>query len=147
MTKSLQFFTPKTSNSAGAIFIDIGISAGFPSPAEDHIEKNISLDELLIKHPAATFFIRAKGDSMINAGIHSDDILIVDRSSHPESGHVVVAAINGELLVKRLSIEKEHTTLIADNKEYKPIHIKKEDDLHIWGVVTNVIHSLNKKTC
>ena len=61
--------------------------------------------------------------------------------------NVVVAAINSEILVKRLSIEKEHTTLIADNKEYKPIHIKKEDDLHIWGVVTNVIHSLNKKTC
>ena len=123
------------------------VSCGFPSPAEDHIEKNISLDELLIKHPAATFFLRAKGDSMINAGIFSDDILIVDRSIHPESGHVVVAAVNGELLIKRLIIQKGQTLLVAENKEFKTISMQKGDDLHVWGAVTNVIHSLSIKKC
>src|SRR4051812_19870697 len=80
------------------------VSAGFPSPAEDYIEKNLNLNELLIKHPAATFFVRVSGTSMINAGIHDNDILIVDRSVEPGDGKIVIAAIQGDLTVKRLKI-------------------------------------------
>lgn len=118
------------------------ISAGFPSPAENDKEDKLDLNELLIKHPVATFFLRVSGSSMIKAGIHHNDILIVDRSIEPTSGRVVIAAVNGELTVKRLLIERNKIQLVAENNSYPPIEITEEMDLVIWGVVTNVIHSL-----
>lgn len=118
------------------------VSAGFPSPADDELEDKLDLNELLIKHPSATFFLRVSGNSMINAGIFPNDILIVDRSLQPAHGKIVIASVNGELTVKRLLKEKDKVQLVAENKAYAPIDITDEMDFRIWGVVTNVIHSL-----
>lgn len=119
------------------------VSAGFPSPAEDYIEEHLDLNDYLIKHPAATFMVRAVGDSMINAGIHENDILIVDRSLTPVHGRIVIAAIDGQLTVKRLCKNKSGKyQLVAENPKYKPIELNDNSETHIWGVVTSVIHSV-----
>lgn len=118
------------------------VSAGFPSPAEDASQDVLDLNELLIKRPTATFFLRVSGSSMIKAGIHHNDILIVDRSLEPGNGKIVIAAVNGELTVKRLVIEGKQISLKAENEGYPPILMNAETELHIWGVVTNVIHSV-----
>lgn len=118
------------------------ISAGFPSPAEDDTEEKLDLNELLVKHPAATFFLKVSGSSMIKAGIHHNDILVVDRSIEPAHGKVVIASVNGELTVKRLHIQGKKTQLVAENESYSPIDITEDMDLRFWGVVTNVIHPL-----
>ena len=118
------------------------ISAGFPSPAEDYIDKNLDLNEHLIKHPAATFFIRVEGHSMINAGIHNGDMLIVDRTLEPVDKKIVIAVINGEMTVKRIRMLKGKLYLMPENDSFKPIEVSEEADLQIWGVVTSVIHSV-----
>jgi len=117
-----------------------GVSAGFPSPAEDYIDRKLDLNELLIKHPAATFFVRVAGDSMTGAGIHHDDILVVDRSLEATSGKIVIAVYNGELTVKRLVRDNNGIRLVAENPNYPPLVIAEEDGCEIWGVVTSVIH-------
>lgn len=118
------------------------VSAGFPSPADDHMECRLDLNEHLIHHPSATFFARASGHSMINAGIHDGDLLVVDRSLEPASGKVVVAAINGELTVKRFIKEGSKAWLMPENPDYQAIEIDSEHDVHVWGVVTSVIHKV-----
>lgn len=118
------------------------VEAGFPSLAEEYIDENIDLNKYLIKHPAATFFVRVSGNSMIGAGIHDNDLLIVDRSINPINGKIVIAAIDGHLTVKRLIINKNITYLKAENAEFPPIKVNPEAGVHIWGVVTNSIHSL-----
>jgi DNA polymerase V len=118
------------------------IPAGFPSPADDHIESHLDLNDYLVSNPAATFMVRAVGDSMINAGINSGDILIVDRSITPTSGKIVIAAVDGELTVKRLDIHADHLYLVAENPNYPPIRVNESQDAIVWGVVTNVIHSV-----
>lgn len=118
------------------------VRAGFPSPADDYIESTLDLNEYLIKHPAATFLVRASGDSMIHAGIHSGDILVVDRSIEATHGKIVIAALNGELTVKRLSRQHGQVKLVAENPEFPAIDITEEQDVVIWGVVTNVIHTV-----
>lgn len=115
------------------------VQAGFPSPADDYIERHLDLNSF-IKHPAATFLLRAVGDSMKDAGIFPNAILIVDRSLEPEDGKIVIAAVNGELTVKRLSRKNGLVQLLAANQSYKPIDITEEQDLVIWGVVTLVLH-------
>ena len=116
------------------------VQAGFPSPAGDYIEKRLDLNELIVKHPAATFFVRAQGDSMIDAGIHTDDILVVDRSLEVTNNKIVIAVVDGELTVKRYRVQKGKHYLVADNKNFKPIEIEPEADFRIWGVVTFVLH-------
>ena len=118
------------------------VAAGFPSPADDYLEDNLDLNKYLIKHPVATFFVRVTGDSMIGAGIHSGDILIVDRALEAANRKVVIAVVNGELTVKRLVRRHGKILLMPENKKYQPIEIKDEMDLEIWGVVTSVIHAL-----
>ncbi len=118
------------------------IQAGFPSPAEDYIEAMLDLNDYLIQHPAATFFVRVDGFSMMNAGIFPDDILIVDRSLEPFSNKIVIAVIDGELTVKRLIRENGKRYLIPDNPDYPKIVIEDWMDLTIWGVVTYVIHKV-----
>lgn len=118
------------------------IAAGFPSPADDHLEAAIDLNEQLVQHPAATFFVRVQGHSMINAGIHHGDLLIVDRSLQPKSGAIVIAVVNGELTVKRLHIDAGNVWLLPENPDFAPLPIAEGMDLHIWGVVAHVIHSL-----
>ena len=116
------------------------IKAGFPSPASDYIESTLDLNKFLIKHPSATFFVRVEGDSMIDAGIHSGDILIVDRAVHAEKQKIVIAAVNGELTVKRIWYDVDRLFLQSGNINFTPIEITPDMDFHIWGVVTYVIH-------
>ncbi|MGB6976326.1 MAG: translesion error-prone DNA polymerase V autoproteolytic subunit [Gammaproteobacteria bacterium] len=116
------------------------VAAGFPSPADDHLEGTLDLNEYLIHHPAATFFVRAKGHSMVNAGIHDNDILIVDRSLEPSSGRIVIAVINGELTVKRLIKKRNDALLLSENPDYPPLTLTPEADITLWGVVIHVIH-------
>jgi DNA polymerase V len=118
------------------------VAAGFPSPADDYVEKSLDLNELLVQKPAATFFVRAQGESMLGAGIHPNDILVVDRSIDPVPGKIVICALNGELTVKRLERHNEQWQLKAENPAYADIIIHEELELVIWGVVTNVIHPL-----
>lgn len=118
------------------------ISAGFPSPANDYIEKTLDLNELLIKHPAATFFVRVRGDSMMGAGIYDNDILVVDRSLNPRCGSIVVAVLNGELTVKRLDNKNGVTFLMSENPNYPALKITEEMDFRIWGVITTALHNV-----
>jgi DNA polymerase V len=118
------------------------VAAGFPSPAEDAIAGSLDLNEFLIRHPAATFFVRASGVSMVDVGIFDGDILVVDRSLNPVDGKIVIAAINGELTVKRFCKEGTRCFLRAENESYQPIELVAGMELHIWGVVTSVIHKL-----
>lgn len=120
----------------------IPVVAGFPSPCEDYLEGKLSLDEHLIKHPAATFFVRVAGDSMVGAGIHSGDLLLVDRALKPKHGNIVIAVVNGELTVKRLHYAGERLLLVAENERYSPLEINEFTEFQIWGVVTNAIHPL-----
>jgi DNA polymerase V len=118
------------------------VSAGFPSPAEDYIEGRLDLNRYLIKHPAATFFVRVAGDSMIGAGIHPGDILVVDRALEPQDSNVVIAVIDGELTVKRISQRHGKLFLVPDNQAYEPLEILEGMEFEVWGVVTSVIHNL-----
>jgi len=118
-----------------------GVSAGFPSPADDYIDKNLDLNEYMIKHPAATYLLKVSGNSMIDAGISSDDILVVDRSIEPTDSKIVVAVINGEFTLKRFRKIENKIYLYPENAQFKPIEIKEEMECQIWGVVTFVIHS------
>jgi DNA polymerase V len=118
------------------------LPAGFPSPADDYIEGRLDLSRHLIKHPAATFFVRISGDSMIDAGIHTGDLLVVNRSLEAVDGNVVVAALDGELTVKRLYKRDKVLRLVPANKNYQLIEIQAQQSFEIWGVVTNVIHAL-----
>lgn len=120
----------------------VPVAAGFPSPAEDYVEGRLDLNKHLVKHPAATFFVRVAGTSMIGAGIHPGDILIVDRSLEAVDKRVVIAVVNGELTVKRLRITERKVVLMAENPEYPPIQIEKDMEFEVWGVVTSVIHNL-----
>ncbi len=120
------------------------ISAGFPSPAQDYIEQTLDLNELCIKHPAATFFVRAEGDSMIDAGISPNDILVVDRSITAEHGDIVIAGIHGELTVKMLEL-RPFARLVPCNKAYQPIKIPDGCELDIFGVVTSVVRNMRHK--
>jgi len=110
------------------------VPAGFPSPADDHLEASIDLNQQFIEHPATTFFVRVQGHSMKEAGIQSGDMLIVDRSLEAKSGSIVIAVVNGELTVKRLIIENRQVWLKPENTDYEPLLITEEMDLHIWGV-------------
>lgn len=118
------------------------VQAGFPSPADDYMEGKLDLNKHLIKHPTATFFVRAAGESMIKVGIHHGDILIVDRSLEAKHGKIIIAAVDGELTVKRLYKSSKGTYLMPENDQYKPIKITDINDVVIWGVVTNVLHEL-----
>jgi DNA polymerase V len=122
--------------------IGMKIPAGFPSPAQDYIEDSLDLNEYLISHPASTYFVRVEGNSMIDAGIHQDDILIVDRSLEASHNKIVIAFIDGELTVKRLKIIKGKYLLVPENRDYPSLQVEEWMDMTIWGVVTYVIHKV-----
>ena len=131
--------TDKCKELAIPYFAD-AVQAGFPSPAGDYVEKRLDLNELMVKRPAATFFVRAQGDSMIKAGIHSGDILVVDKSIEVSNNKIVIAVVDSELTVKRYRIIKDKHFLYAENDKFKPIEIAADSDFRVWGVVTFVIH-------
>ncbi len=118
------------------------VSAGLPATIDDHIETHIDLHQLLIKNTGTTFLVRVSGHSMIDAGIHEKDLLIVDRKISPTNGKIVIATIDGQLTVKRLYQKNNQLYLMPENKKFKPIPITEENHMMILGVVTNVIHSL-----
>ena len=140
--KKLTFLKPKRSNSLGQWLVEQGISAGFPSPADDFKEIRISLDKELVKNSESTFYARVSGDSMIDAGLDDGDLLLIDRSLYPENGKIAICLIDGEFTVKRIMKEKNKLYLIAENKKYKPIELKEESELIIWGIVTYVIKKI-----
>ena len=117
------------------------VSAGFPSPADDYTEENIDLNEHLISNPFSTFFLRVKGDSMINAGIKDKDLIIVDKSLIAKPGNIIIAMIDGEFTIKRLSIKNNELYLKAENHNYPDFRFKNHIDVQIWGVVIYSIHS------
>ena len=137
--KTFNFFTPKRDNGIGQWLAEEGISAGFPSPADDFRETRISLDRELVKNKEATFYARVDGDSMIGAGLNDGDLLVIDRSLNPENGKIAVCLVDGDFTVKRIKKEKDKFYLMPENKKYKPIELKEESELVIWGIVEYVI--------
>ena len=120
------------------------VVAGFPSPAEQYLEPPLDLNEFLIKRPAATYFVKVEGDSMIGAGIHDGDLLVVDRSLRPASGDVIIASVDGDFTVKTYRRDKDGVRLEPANPAYPIIHIKKGQELDYFGKVTACIHQLTK---
>lgn len=118
------------------------ITAGFPSPADDHLDNSIDLNKELIKDQDATYFGRVEGDSMTGAGIDHGDLLIINKSLEPTNGSIAVCFVDGEFTVKRIKIDKDIVWLIAENKKYLPIKVTRDNDFLIWGIVTNVIKYL-----
>ena len=136
------FFIPDFENSKEYSFINDGIKAGFPSPAADFDGTKISLDTFLVKNKEATFYARAKGNSMIGAGISDGDILVIDKSLDPVNNKIAICLLDGEFTVKRIKIEKDCVYLMPENTDYKPILVTQDNVLIIWGIVTYVIKSL-----
>tara|TARA_B100001093_G_scaffold1876_1_gene1836 strand:- start:498 stop:929 length:432 start_codon:yes stop_codon:yes gene_type:complete len=140
--EKLIFLKPKKGNSNGQWLVEQGISAGFPSPADDFKEIRISLDKELVKNQESTFYARVSGDSMLGAGIDDGDLLVIDKSLSPENGKIAVCFIDGDFTVKRIVKEKGKLYLKAENKKYKSIELSGESELIIWGVVEYVIKKI-----
>ncbi len=138
----MQILRPDLSTQEKCPLLLVSVPAGFPSPAEDYIEMSLDLNRFLVKHPAATFFVRVTGNSMIQAGIHPGDILIVDRSLETVDKRVVIAIVNGEFTVKRIRKIKDCFFLMSENENFKPVCLDNQAKAEIWGVVTHVIHPL-----
>ncbi|NRR92045.1 translesion error-prone DNA polymerase V autoproteolytic subunit [Winogradskyella undariae] len=136
---SLTFFTPEAVEGAGTNFFDTGISAGFPSPAEDFKEQRLSLDDELVKNKEATFYAKVSGQSMIGAGLDDNDLLVIDRSLEPANNKIAVCFLDGEFTVKRLRVSKGEVWLQPENPNYPIIKITEDNNFLIWGIVTNVI--------
>ena len=136
---NLIFYKPETTEGVARQFFDTGISAGFPSPAEDFKEDRLSLDEELVKNKEATFYARVSGQSMIGAGLDDNDLLVIDRSLEPENNKIAVCFLDGEFTVKRLRVTKDEVWLQPENPNYPIINITEDNNFLIWGIVTNVI--------
>jgi DNA polymerase V len=147
--KSAKLFTSKNIDFFSAIaeidlqlpYVEKGISAGFPSPADDFIDATIDLNKEFIKNPSATFYGRVKGNSMKNAGIDNGDLLIIDKSLEPKDGKIAVCYIDGEFTVKRIKLDKDCLWLVPENDLYKPIKVTVDNDFIVWGMVVHVIKS------
>lgn len=135
----LEFFVPDSSSHIELPYADLGIQAGFPSPAQDYLTESIDLNRELIRHPAATFYARVDGDSMIGDGIDSGDILVVDRSLEPADGDLAVCCIDDEFTLKRLSLRNGEVWLIPSNESFDPILVTPDKRFEVWGVVTHTI--------
>lgn len=140
--KEIEIYSGDFSGDIKLQFADDGIFCGFPSPAQDYIDRTLNFNEDIIKHPAATFYAKALGDSMIEAGIEEGDILVIDRALDARDGDIVVAHINGEFTVKYLDISRKDKGIVMlrpGNSRYEPIRLNEGDELNVWGVVSNVI--------
>ena len=138
----ITFFVPDSDNPIMTSFISGEIKAGFPSPAADFEELKLSLDHLLIKNREATFYAKASGNSMTEAGIDDGDIMVIDRSLEPRNNAIAVCLIDGEFTVKRIKKDGEELYLMPENSQYKPIKVEEENELIIWGIVTYVIKKM-----
>lgn len=135
-------FVPELSRAIRLPLFLTPVSAGDPQSAEDYVEQQLDIGRYLIKNPSTTFLVRVTGDSMIGAGIHSGDMLVVDRSIEPSDGRIVIAVIDGELTIKRLRRKGRKIMLMPENPDYEPVTFRSDADIPVWGVVTSVIHSL-----
>lgn len=136
----LTFYTPHRERALPLPLVATRVKAGFPSPADDYIEERLDLNEKLVEHPGATFFVRVSGESMLNAGIRDGDTLVVDRSLEARNDDIVIAVIDNEFTVKRLVYRAARPWLIPCNPEFSEIELSEDMDTIIWGVVTSVIH-------
>lgn len=135
----IKIYASDTSSAIELPYADEGIKAGFPSPAQDFINESIDLNRELIDHPAATFYGKVVGNSMIKEGIEEGDVLIIDRSIEPYNKDLAVCCIDGDFTLKRIQIESDKVWLIPSNELYDPILVTPENQFSIWGVVTYVI--------
>lgn len=133
-------FSAKVEKELKLPFFSSTVVAGFPSPADNHLETPLDLNELIVKHPTSTFYVKVEGESMKDAGITSGDILVVDRSLSPDHGKIVVAIIDGEFTVKRILIQENGVFLAPENPAFPRIKVNPESQFEVWGVVTYVIH-------
>lgn len=140
--QKLSFFKPDFESEIRIPYINEGVSAGFPSPAADFMETNIDLNTELSENHLATFYIKVKGNSMIDAGINDKDVLVVDRSLEPQNNKIAICFIDGEFTVKRIQLEKDCLYLMPENPNYSPIKVTEENQLLIWGIVTYVIKKI-----
>lgn len=138
----LTFITPDTASELDIPMAGSSVAAGFPSPAEDHMEHPLDLNRSLIRNPASTFFARVEGDSMKDDCINDGDLLVVDKSLEPYDACVAVCFLDGEFTLKRVRLNGDRIVLMPANKKYKPIEIGKDDDFAIWGVATFAIQKL-----
>ena len=138
---TLDIFSANTDTSLHLPYIPSGISAGFPSPADDFLDLSIDLNQELIKHPSSTFYGRVKGESMKDLGINDGDLLVVDKSLEPSNGKIAVCYIDGEFTVKRIKITKGICWLMPANDKYNPIQVTEGNDFLVWGIVIHVIKS------
>jgi len=141
-TSIIDFFSANTSSELPLPMIEGGISAGFPSPAQDYIDLKIDLNKELITNPSSTFYGRVKGSSMKDAGILDGDILVIDKSLEPQNGDTAVCFIDGEFTLKYIKIELDAVYLVPANSKFQPIKVTEENNFCIWGVVTYSINSL-----
>ena len=139
-TDALDFFSIDEDAFASIPMFSDAVQAGFPSPAEDHMDMDLNLNDYLVENPSATFCVKAIGESMKDAGIQSGDIMIVDKSLEPKNRSIILAVINGEFTVKRVNINDNELYLIPENSSFSPIKITQEMDFHVWGIVTYIIH-------
>ncbi|QEE48524.1 translesion error-prone DNA polymerase V autoproteolytic subunit [Flavobacterium alkalisoli] len=137
--RALNIYAPDMESKSPLPYISHGVSAGFPSPAQDFMETKIDLNRELSKNPLSTFYIRVSGNSMIDAGINNADILVVDRSMEPSNGKIAVCLVDGEFTVKRLVTDTDCLYLMPENKAYTPIKITENNQFVVWGIVTYVI--------
>ncbi|MEY5047315.1 MAG: hypothetical protein RLZZ175_674 [Bacteroidota bacterium] len=138
-SSTIEFYTAETNTELSLPVVTNGISAGFPSPADDFLDTSIDLNKALIKNPNSTFYGKVKGDSMKDVGIHDGDLLVIDKSLEPQDGKIAICYIDGEFTVKKIKIEKDCCWLVPANEKYKPIKVTQENEFIIWGMVINVI--------
>ena len=122
------------------------VPAGFPSPADDYLDMDLNLHDYLVQHPSATFCVKAIGDSMVDAGIKSSDVMVIDRALTPKNNDIILAVIDGEFTVKRIKKNDDELYLIPANENYHPVKITEDMDFQVWGVVTFIIHKANAST-
>ena len=140
--EKLIFLKPKEGDSIGQLLIEQGISAGFPSPADDFKEIRISLDRELVKNKESTFYARVSGNSMVKAGLSDGDLIIIDRSLSPENNKIAVCCVDGEFTIKRITKINNKVFLKPENENYKEIEITEGNSLIVWGIVTYVIKNV-----
>ncbi len=138
-TKNIDFYAVLAETELLLPYVQSGISAGFPSPADDFLDASIDLNKELIKNPTSTFYGRVRGNSMQDMGIHDGDLLIIDKSLEPKNGKIAICYIDGEFTLKQIKIEQDCIWLVPANKAYQPIKVTQENDFLVWGMVVNVI--------
>lgn len=144
--KKLQFYAIEEASLDSLPLYGDAVPAGFPSPADDYLDMDLNLHDYLVQHPSATFCVRAIGDSMIDAGIQSSDVMVIDRALSPKNNDIVLAVVNGEFTVKRIKKNDETLYLMPANENYRPMKITEDMNFQVWGVVTFIIHKANAST-